>query len=263
MRSIRCAARTLALLLLVAMPAAAVAATPAEKCKAALEADDAVETSAKTLDSLRRLERACRKDPHGHARALSRRAWFHYQRGELDVSAEVYAEAFALDPRHAQRAWTYCGVLIGLERYEDAIRICTDGLAVARGDERREPGQHTETVANLAHNLALARARSQGTLICFDDTRELLETYRVHAPQNGWVHQMLASLAWDCDKDCPAGLALYRRSCELGHEPACEQIARTPSCDCGDGDGDGDGDADTRTAAAGSADATSSCRKPG
>ena len=214
------------------------AATPAEACTAKIEAYDAAKTDATTIEDARALERACRDDQKGLAHAISRRAHIHFTRGETKAAVDGWTEALALAPRSTNIAWSLCGALVQLGDHADAITKCSALLTMAREEARAAPDAHAEAVSNLGFNLAIARIKGQGSLVCFDDTRTLLQDFRDRHPDHGWVYQLLASFEWDCNKDCPAGMALYRKSCKLGHEPACQQIAATPSCGCDDDDGD-------------------------
>ena len=60
----------------------------------------------------------------------------------------------------------------------------------------------------------------------------MFDAYRVAHPEHASVHQLLGAWVWDCDHDFAKGLALYKKSCALGQQAACEQVAYTESCQC-------------------------------
>ena len=91
-----------------------------------------------------------------------------------------------------------------------------------------------DNVLKLGFNLALAKVR-RGRSICSDPTIfEMFDAFRAANPDHAWVYQLLGAWKWDCDDDFDTGFALYKKSCALGHQPACEQVAYTESCRCQD-----------------------------
>jgi len=61
---------------------------------------------------------------------------------------------------------------------------------------------------------------------------EMFDAYRSAHPDHAWVYQLLGAWVWDCEDDFDKGFALYKKSCSLGQESACEQVRYTEQCRC-------------------------------
>ena len=86
--------------------------------------------------------------------------------------------------------------------------------------------------SKLGFNLALTKTRHARNP-CADRTIfDMFDAYRQAHPDHGWVHQLLGAWVWDCEHDFDKGFALYKKSCSLGHQAACEQVEYTKSCMC-------------------------------
>jgi tetratricopeptide (TPR) repeat protein len=187
--------------------------------------DDQALAAAKALD------KPCAGDARAQARALSRQSIVYFYRKDIDQAETLAKRAVALNPADGALHLTYCGVLTESGRYAQAVQACQDGLVVARKADDGSTKKH-EMVLKLGFNLALAKTRRGGGVCGDPSIHQAFQDFRDAHPDHGWVHQLLAAWEWDCNNDFDKGLALYKKSCSLGHQPACEQVQYTESCQC-------------------------------
>jgi tetratricopeptide (TPR) repeat protein len=240
-RAPRRSAAILALCLLVSgARLAAAKALPA--CKAALDRYDAEIGNASNdaaLAAARALEKQCARPDADRALAVSRRAMVFYARNDIPATIGAFEEAVRLGPENPTLKMSLCGAFTQAKRYDDAIATCLAGLELAKAQDDGTEERH-DRVLQLGFNLALAKVKRHANQ-CHDKTVfEAFDAYRVAHPDNAWVYQMLGAWVWDCDDDFDKGFALYKKSCALGQQSACEQIEYTESCQCQTRQDDGD-----------------------
>ena len=173
----------------------------------------------------------CAKPDAARARAVSRQGMVQFHRHDVVEASVAFEAAVELNPKDPILRMSACGTLTELERYEDAIAMCEGGYELAKSQDDGSAAKH-ENVVMLGFNLALAKAR-RGRNSCGDRTiYEMFEAYRAAHPDHASVHQLLGGWVWDCDDDFDRGFALYKKSCALGQEAACEQVRYTEACRC-------------------------------
>ncbi|HEV8242143.1 MAG TPA: hypothetical protein VGS57_22445 [Thermoanaerobaculia bacterium] len=221
------------LLLTSTLPAAAATAAPKTECDKAIERFDARykgKSDDAALAAAQALEKTCAKPDAAHARALSRVGIAQFGRDVVEA-AVAFEAAAALNPKDPVLRLNVCGALTQLERQDDAIAACEAGLELAKA-QNDSSADARDTVLKLGYNLALAKVR-RGRGLCSDHTIwEMFDAYREANPDFPMVYQMLGAWKWDCEDDFDRGFALYKRSCELGQESACEQVRYTEACRC-------------------------------
>jgi hypothetical protein len=230
---VRRAILPLALPLVLALAAPArPATTPA--CDGAVEryekefgsrSDDAALAAAKALET------PCSGTDAAKARAVSRQAYLQFLRHDLDASVRLFERSVRLRPDDPTLRMSLCGVYTEAQRYGEAIETCTTGFDLAKEQDDGSEAKHAK-VLDLGFNLALAKVRRGGSLCGDRSIRDQFEAYRAAHPDHGWVHQLVGAWVWDCEDDFERGLALYKRSCALGHQPSCEQVRYTEACRC-------------------------------
>jgi tetratricopeptide (TPR) repeat protein len=210
------------------------AAAPLAACKAALDRYDAefgTTGSARAMDAALALQKECAQPDADRALAVSRLGMVHYARQDVPATIAAFEESVRLAPDNASLRMSLCGAYMQAARYDESIATCRAGLELARAQDDGSPARR-ERVLMLGFNLALAKSKQKPDQCGDKSVFEAFDAYRAAHPDHAWVHQMLGAWAWDCDNDFERGFALYQRSCELGHEPACEQVRYTESCRC-------------------------------
>jgi tetratricopeptide (TPR) repeat protein len=219
-------------LLAGATGAAHAATTPA--CDQAIERFEATfkeRSDDEALAAARALEEPCAKPDAAYARALSRQGYLYFHRHDLRTAVTAYEEAARLDPTNATLRMSLCGVYTEAKRYDEAVKTCVAGLDLAKTQDDGSVEKHGK-VLDIGFNLVLAKTR-RGDDVCDDHSViATLEAYRAAHPDHAWVHQLLGAWAWDCEKSFDKGFALYKKSCALGWQAACDQVAYTEACQC-------------------------------
>lgn len=219
-----------AVLLAAAAPATAAPAATATGCAAALDAFDATYDERhddRALAAARALVDAC-PGPAG-VRAHSRVAMIFYARRDFEPAIAAFREALRAK-EDARMYMSLCGVLSEAGKKVEALETCRAGLKLAQSQDDGSPARHAN-VLDLGFNTALVRVRLRAD--CDDHSVfEMFDAYRAAHPDHGFVHQLLGAWVWDCEDDFAKGLALYERSCALGHQPACAQVERSQRCQC-------------------------------
>lgn len=214
--------------------ATSAAASENAACDEAIEAFDAEHSGrsdARAMEAVQALVRTCASPDALRARAESRVGVIYYRRHDLPAAAASFEEAVRLAPGNVTLHLSLCGVYTEASRHQDAIDRCLAGLDLAREQDDGTTEKH-DLVLRIGYNLALAKMR-RGVNLCRDHSIfEMLEAFRAAHDDDAWVHQALGAWAWDCDDDFERGLALYKRSCSLGQESACQQVRYTESCQC-------------------------------
>jgi tetratricopeptide (TPR) repeat protein len=186
------------------------------------------------LDAIRALQRGdCAKPGAALSRALGRQGWIFYQRHDLRASTVAYEESVRLRPDEPELRMSLCGVYMMAGHLEDAIKACKGGLELAKSQDDGTAKRH-DKVLRIGYNLALAKMKRGGDLCSDHGMWDMLEAFRSAHPEDAWVHQGLGAWVWDCDHDFDRGFALYKKSCALGQESACEQVRYTEQCMCKD-----------------------------
>jgi tetratricopeptide (TPR) repeat protein len=222
------------LLLASTLPANAATAALKTECDKAIErfddryggkSDDAAFAAAQAL------VKTCAKPGAAHARALSRLGIVQFGREDIVEAAVAFEAAAELNPKDPVLRMNVCGALTQLQRQDDAIAACEAGLELAKAQDDGSADAH-DTVLKLGYNLALAKVR-RGRGLCADHSIwEMFDAYREANPDFPMVYQMLGAWKWDCEDDFDRGFALYKKSCALGQESACEQVRYTEACRC-------------------------------
>jgi tetratricopeptide (TPR) repeat protein len=214
--------------------AAAAASTPA--CDEALKRYDAKfkeRSDDAAIEAARALEGPCSGNNVARARAVSQQGVVYFNRHDLAAAAEAFKEAVRLDPENSTLRMSLCGVYSEAERYGEALEACFAGMKLAKAQDDGTAKKH-ETVLKLGYNLALTKTRLENN-VCGDHAiHEMFEAYRKAHPNHGMATQFAGAWAWDCEHDFEKGFALYKKSCALGNQPACEQVEYTKSCKCQD-----------------------------
>jgi tetratricopeptide (TPR) repeat protein len=230
----RIAALTLAVLATLDARTRAGAAETQPACQAAIDRYDAEMTGRAddaALAAARQLEKTCATPDTDLARAVSRRAMVFHARKDMPATIAAFEESVRLGPENPTLRMSLCGVYTEAKRYPEAIAVCRQGLEIARAQDDGSQQKH-DRVIQLDYNLALAKTK-QNSFQCHDDSVfAAFDAFRAAHPDNAWVYQMLGAWAWDCKNDFDKGFALYKRSCELGQQTACEQVAYTEACRC-------------------------------
>jgi tetratricopeptide (TPR) repeat protein len=182
------------------------------------------------LAAARALAAPCSGKDVARALAESVQGIVYYQRHDLAAAAGAFVKAIRLSPQDPTLRMSLCGVYTDARRFQEAIATCMDGLKLAREQDDGTVKKH-DKVLELGFNLSLAKIR-RGPSCDDHSVLEMFDAYRAAHPEHAWVYQVLGAWAWDCDDDFDRGLALYKKSCSLGHQPACEQVAYTESCMC-------------------------------
>jgi tetratricopeptide (TPR) repeat protein len=228
----RCASLLICLLLVSA--AGHAATTTTSVCDDAVKRFDARyggKSDDAAFAAARALEKICAKPDAAHARALSRVGIVQFGRKDIVEAAVAFEAAAELDPKDPVLRMNVCGALTELQRHEDAIAACETGLELAKAQDDGSADKR-DNVLKLGFNLALAKVR-RARGICSDHTVwEMFDAYREANPDFAWVYQLLGAWVWDCEDDFDRGFALYKKSCALGQESACEQVRYTEACRC-------------------------------
>jgi hypothetical protein len=218
---------------LLAMPLAAGAATtPA--CDKACDAFDAKydgRSDDEAYKAVKALEKTCAGNDAAMARAISREAILWFGRKDLDESLRLFEESVRLNPESPSLRIGLCGVQTETKHYEDAISTCRTGLALATAKDDGSADKH-EDVLKLGFNLALAKTRRGGGVCADPSIHDAFEAYRAAHPDHAWSYQLAGAWVWDCQNDFDKGFALYKKSCDMGWEAACEQVRYTEECRC-------------------------------
>ena len=183
--------------------------------------DDAALTAARALSA------SC-PGPAG-LQASSRVGMIFYARRDFEPAIAAFKEAIRAKP-DAQMYMSLCGVYSEANHQMKALETCREGLKLAKAQDDGSPAKHAN-VLDLGFNTALVRVRLASA--CGDPTvYQMFDAYRQAHPEHAWVHELLGAWAWNCDHDFEKGLALYKKSCLLGHQPACEQVKYSEACQC-------------------------------
>jgi tetratricopeptide (TPR) repeat protein len=210
------------------------AAAPLAACKAALDRYDAeygTTGGPRAMDAVLALQKVCAQPDADRALAISRLGMVHYARQDVPATIAAFEESVRLAPDNATLRMSLCGAYMQTARYDESIATCQAGLELAKAQDDGSPAKR-DRVLSLGFNLALAKSKQNPNQCGDKSVLEAFDAYHAAHPDHAWVYQMLGAWAWDCEDDFDRGLALYKKSCELGNEPACEQVRYTESCSC-------------------------------
>jgi tetratricopeptide (TPR) repeat protein len=185
----------------------------------------------KAMTAARALVKTCAGDDAQQGRALSRVGMIQYQRKQTAAAVTTFEESVRLAPKNSTLYLSLCGIYTEASRYHDAIETCETGLELARDQDDGSEEKH-DRVLRIGYNLALAKMKRGGSLCMDHSIWDMLDAFREAYPENAWVYQGLGAWVWDCEDDFDRGFALYKKSCALGQESACEQVRYTESCLC-------------------------------
>jgi tetratricopeptide (TPR) repeat protein len=229
----------LAALAPVIASAASAAATPAKPsaktaCEVAIDRFDAAHDGKgddAAIDAALALVKTCATPDKAKARAMSRVGLAHYYRQEFADALDALEQSVDLNPDDPTLRMSLCGVYTEAGKHDAAIEACAAGLHLAEQQDDGSAEKH-DKVLKLGFNLALAKVRRHRNLCADPSIYEMFDAYRAAHADSAWVYQLLGAWVWDCDDDFDKGLALYKKSCSLGQESACEQVRYTEQCRC-------------------------------